>query len=45
MNPDHLIAVVLAVLVVSAFLHDYRSAARPAPVRVRRVAQRPEARD
>lgn len=40
MNPNHLIAVVLAVLLFRAFVRDLRAASQPAPIRVR-ADQRP----
>ena len=45
MNPDHLIAAVLAVVLFRAFLNDYRSAGRPAPIRVRHERRQPQTRD
>lgn len=39
MNPDHLIAVLFAVLLLGGFLVDYREAGRDTPVRVRLVAR------
>ncbi|HYC70070.1 MAG TPA: hypothetical protein VEB66_02625 [Opitutaceae bacterium] len=35
MNPDHLIAVLFAAAIMSAFIVDYRAAGRDTPVRIR----------